>query len=263
MKKATLVLALMGGLAVGTQAQTSSALDGSCRDDATGTVTLTIDGSIQCASEAVNILDQGYPTIGFHSGANNFANLVSWDDAAAVAATQDAVDPTRYNVTIDIAAYYGIDYCDAENIAFVLNEGVQDSNGNAFDTVGRDTLPGLFGCSDLLAVISELPQCGVTTCDATDGPACLSVSGGVGSGLTISWYPLTGQVGCQVQGGAAGGGTASINILDPNASSFTVPDAQLTPGTTYEVSVRCACSTSPLIVSPLTGQHEPGRSTCS
>lgn len=65
------------------------------------------------------------------------------------------------------------------------------------------------------------------------------------NGVLLSWNPIPGSQGCEVQGSRAdGAGSRKFRILGENISERFVPQSLLTPGTTYRWRVRCGCSTS-------------------
>ncbi|MEM9052941.1 MAG: S8 family serine peptidase [Bacteroidota bacterium] len=68
------------------------------------------------------------------------------------------------------------------------------------------------------------------------------------NGVLLQWNPITGSIGCQVQGGPLGGGSATLTVGQPEASQLFVSNNSLQAGQTYEWRVRCACSASPLII---------------
>jgi hypothetical protein len=89
----------------------------------------------------------------------------------------------------------------------------------------------------------------VPLCSTTSAPAGLSSSVAPG-GVSLAWDDLDGAVKCEVNGRPAGATPfAKIRVNVPPFGAF-VPAAQLNPGTTYEWKVRCACSLSPLVVTP-------------
>ena len=89
-----------------------------------------------------------------------------------------------------------------------------------------------------------------------DEPTCNSAIAPTGpdavvtTGATLSWTPVPLTVACQVAGRPLGaGGFATLPPVFGDAPTLaTVPPSVLTPGTSYEWQVRCACSVSPLDV---------------
>lgn len=66
--------------------------------------------------------------------------------------------------------------------------------------------------------------------------------------VEVSWTPVMGSVGCQVQGRPLGStGAATLTQGGINVGGLTIPGGALQAGTTYEWRVRCGCSQSPLI----------------
>lgn len=68
-----------------------------------------------------------------------------------------------------------------------------------------------------------------------------------GNSVTLSWDPISQSVACQVQGTrlVPAGPSPKRNIFGLEPSSITVPYNVLGLGTTWEWSVRCACSIPP------------------
>jgi len=68
------------------------------------------------------------------------------------------------------------------------------------------------------------------------------------NGILLSWNPIEGSIGCQLQFQLPGGGTATRTKVGANVSDFFVPGNLIDPFQTYSYRVRCGCSQSPLIV---------------
>ncbi|MFT7589625.1 MAG: hypothetical protein ACI959_001845 [Limisphaerales bacterium] len=68
------------------------------------------------------------------------------------------------------------------------------------------------------------------------------------AGASLSWDAVAGTVACQVKGTrlVPPGPSPSVNILGAEPTTVNVPYAAAGAGTTWEWSVRCACSTSPV-----------------
>ena len=97
------------------------------------------------------------------------------------------------------------------------------------------------------------PKPGPASCSSTNPPTGLSSVVG-GSSVTVSWNAVAQSVACQVQGQPVGApGWANVNLIAFEPTSTVVPFGALTPGTTYNWRVRCACSISPLDATPLSG----------
>jgi hypothetical protein len=97
---------------------------------------------------------------------------------------------------------------------------------------------------------------------------CVTITGGSGGGcdassaitglnstvgateVSLSWTPLTGSEGCRVSGGVVPDFTQNLVLATPEVSSATIPIGILTPGSTYNWNVICACSLSPLVTTP-------------
>lgn len=64
----------------------------------------------------------------------------------------------------------------------------------------------------------------------------------VEGGYMLSWAPVPGQIGCQLQGRPVGGERTNRRIMGEDAGSFFQPMGGLEPATTYQWRVRCACA---------------------
>ncbi|RMG59588.1 MAG: hypothetical protein D6722_22045, partial [Bacteroidetes bacterium] len=95
----------------------------------------------------------GMDTIGFHSGANQWANVIAWDAAGALGGINMGGDTFRVYIA-DPATYYGA--ATVDNIYFVFNQGFVDpstpwgSEGKADDGAG--------GCADFSIVIADVTE---------------------------------------------------------------------------------------------------------
>ena len=93
----------------------------------------------------------------------------------------------------------------------------------------------------------------VAPCDPAVAPTGLSASVAP-SEVTITWDAIPLSEGCRISGRPVGAPSfANVNLLSPEVSEFIVPTAALVPGATYEVKLACACTISPLVVTPETG----------
>lgn len=140
--------------------QTSlSLLNGSCKDTAAGTISIVFDYSRNCPEAGQGLV--GTDTLGFHSGANGWSTVVSWDDAGAAVGVNNGLD--AFEMTIDPLAYYGIALDTLANIKAVFNNGPNDP-ANAWDLAGRgDEIDPKAECRDLHIEVGELPVCGAAT----------------------------------------------------------------------------------------------------
>ena len=94
--------------------------------------------------------------------------------------------------------------------------------------------------------------CAVDSCSTTDAPTGLN-STIEATGVALSWDDLPGAQKCEVQGRPLGAPSFSKIRVDVPPYEAFVDQSRLSPGTTYEWAVRCACSLSPLEVTPLSG----------
>ena len=132
-----------------------------CIDPARGKVRISFDLSQNCPEADPDGMLKGLDALGFHSGANNWANTVAWDADNAVQAMNNGSD--IFTLTINVEEYYGIPFDSLKNIEFLLNNGPNDEE-NAWVLTGKDHRDGGgFGneepCSNLLLDISEADQC--------------------------------------------------------------------------------------------------------
>lgn len=120
------------------------------------------------------------------------------------------------------------------------------------------TFAGIFNPQDT-SICSFTPGDFYTTVLDGDDPACGGVPPcespypmvtGKGetflpNGVMLTWDPIPGSIGCEVQGSRADGvGNRKIRILGELVSERFIPQSILTPGTTYRWRVRCGCSSS-------------------
>ena len=93
-----------------------------------------------------------------------------------------------------------------------------------------------------------IDACG-SPCD--DAPMNLMSTVNTNGSATLSWDPVPSSVACRVQGRLLGGSFATTApIFGTEPTSFTVPSAFLSSGTTYEWEAQCACSITPLEATP-------------
>ena len=93
------------------------------------------------------------------------------------------------------------------------------------------------------------PCATVETCSTTAPPTGLT-SMVQASGVLLTWNELAGAQKCEVNGRPLGAPSfAKIRTNVPPYQTL-VPSSKLNPGTTYEWKLRCACSISPLEVTP-------------
>ncbi len=103
-----------------------------------------------------------------------------------------------------------------------------------------------------LGMIGTVVVVGPPTCSTASAPTAQS-STPLSNRVRLNWTPQAGAVACQVQGKQVPTGPQpSINVLGAAINTTDVPYAAAGPGTTWTWRVRCACSTSPLQVSPFT-----------
>lgn len=109
-----------------------------------------------------------------------------------------------------------------------------------------DIHPNMIGT---IIVTSSEPPC------ENPYPAVTGLSSEVqANGVSLSWNPVAGSIGCQVRVGPKNGGFLGTRTIGgSNVSQFFVPGQFLDPGTTYDWEVRCGCSQNPVIAGPWVG----------
>ncbi len=131
-----------------------------CVDPNTGRARIAFDNSLNCPeADTENVLANA-TALGFHSGANAWSSIVSWDDAGAKQAVNNGEG--IFSVVINPEKYYGIPLDSLSTISMVMNNGVMNPEA-AWDVTGKDERNGGFGgdepCSDLFFDLSEAPSC--------------------------------------------------------------------------------------------------------
>ena len=120
-----------------------------------------------------------------------------------------------------------------------------------FDLDGDGDQDMIGGFKNTVTLIENL-RLSAPVCDASSAPDGLTAVVNP-AGVNLSWNAVPGSVACQVQGRPTG--APSFKALPPILAfepiSMLVPAARLTPGTTYEWKVRCACSIAPPVLTPL------------
>ncbi|MBI1193572.1 MAG: hypothetical protein GC205_10405 [Bacteroidetes bacterium] len=83
-------------------------------------------------------------------------------------------------------------------------------------------------------------------------PEGQSAVGNANGSVSLSWDPVPGSVACRVRGRIAGTPTWRFAppIVAPEPTGTNIPAPLLTPGASYEWQVLCACSLSPLVLTP-------------
>ncbi len=108
----------------------------------------------------------------------------------------------------------------------------------------------LIGFKNTLTLVENLRLSGVT-CNTSSAPSGLS-SVVSPAGVNLSWSAIPGSAACQVQGRPLG--APAFAVLPPivgfQPTTAFVAASKLTPGTTYEWKVRCACSLTPPSLTP-------------
>ncbi|MAJ05377.1 MAG: hypothetical protein CL832_08245 [Crocinitomicaceae bacterium] len=147
MKKIYLSLFAFCGLTIATMAQDpaiSACLNGT-------NVQITFDNSLNCAAAPGSL--SGMAAIGFHSGHDGWADVVDWDAATAVNASNDGAD--MFTLELDPNAYYATPV--AQLINWVYNGGPADP-ANPWANEGKPD-DGAGGCGDFSIDITTLSAC--------------------------------------------------------------------------------------------------------
>ena len=153
-----IVLALC---AYSVQTQTAGAT--ACKK-ANGEISIVFDYSKNCTTmEAAKRDSLGKRTqIGFHSGANDWANTVAWDNAAAIKANRmvgTSGNTAKFHVVIaNPTTYYGIA---PTNIKFVFNDGPTKPT----DPWSAEGKSDGSGCPDFLITVASLATCSASSQD--------------------------------------------------------------------------------------------------
>jgi len=123
-------------------------------NDPNGGIQIHFDATMNCAT--LGDLTP-FDTIGFHSGANGWNNVVSWDNGSPAVNQGDGL----FVVYIaDPEAYYGLD--EVTRFDFVFNEGVSDEDDNPWGTEGKaENEAG--ECVDFFVEMADI----TATCDFT------------------------------------------------------------------------------------------------
>lgn len=136
-----------------------------CVDPNMGLIQIDLDYDKACPEADSTKALAGAPSLGFHSGANDWSSVVSWNDPTAVQLVNDGND--NFSAIIDPEVYYGVPYADMVNINLIGNNGPNDPAA-PWDIALRDPKDGgSFGnpepCSDIFLLIAEAPICDLET----------------------------------------------------------------------------------------------------
>lgn len=136
----------------------------SCVDPATGKIKIDLDYGQACPEGDTEMVLAGASALGFHSGANDWAVVVAWDDSNAAQLVNDGND--NFSAVIDAQAYYGLPLDQITNIVMIGNNGVENP-AEPWAVGLRDPRDGGFGgsepCSDIVLIIDEAPTCNLST----------------------------------------------------------------------------------------------------
>ena len=142
----------------------------SCVDLEDGLVRVDLDYGLACPEGDAGGLLAGASTIGFHSGANMWTNIIAWDDPTAVQLVNDGND--NFSVVIDAAEYYGVPFDEIVDIQLLGNNGPNDDAAPWDAKLEDPTDGGDFGsptpCSNINFVIAEAPTCDLSLNSTVD-----------------------------------------------------------------------------------------------
>lgn len=174
MKQVYLILFAFVAFATSAMAQNNDAISGCINEN--GALVITFDNSLNCTSAPGDFT--GMDTIGFHSGANQWANVVAWDQAVDSNVTAINNGSDVFTVTIaDVQAYYGLT-ADPATVYFVFNAGNNDAN--PWSSEGKDN-DGAGGCADFFVDFTALAACSTSDFEVAAGEE-----------MTIAPNPMTG-----------------------------------------------------------------------
>ena len=182
------------------------------------------------------------------------ASWAEWDPQNV---DYDALASIDYNPAITASAVTDATTCDNGSINITPSGGRGSYSYSWSSGDNTEDVSGLAPADYNVTVTAN----GCSATEAYTVAANLSAPTGVAStadasGATLTWDAVSGSVACEVQGGPLGGGVAKLRRLGVEVTSVNVPSAQLTAGTTYEWSVRCACTVSPVVATPLSATDQ-------
>ncbi len=152
MRKIYMTLAVVAAFTTTSFAQISACMLGD-------TVSITYDFAQNCPAAPGSLA--GMAEIGFHSGANTWGSVVTWDNANAKTATNNGSDIFSVKVSHD---YFGLaDAASMTNVFFVFNQGPSNSAAPWGSEGKKDD--GAGGCFDFSVVIADLAACASSTED--------------------------------------------------------------------------------------------------
>jgi len=189
-------------------------------------------------------LDEVNPNGGIHVAGtfNSFSPTAMNDDGDGV-----------YSITVSVAEGSTVLYKFLNSSDFSAAEEVPEACGedDGFGGFNRiltmpsaDTTAGPV-CFGSCEACPTAPPCELPY-PQVDGLSFSNENGGV----LLSWNPIEGAIGCQLQFQLPDGTTATRIKPGANASQFFIPGNFLVNGGTYNWRVRCGCSTNPLVVGP-------------
>ena len=139
-------------------------------------------------------------------------------------------------------------------------ESVSVTAGDDFCFIYSSKFSDVF--ADISVTISNISTPGCpAACSSASAPSNPTSTVNAPTDVVLSWDAIPGSVACEVNGGPVGGPSRPLRIFGTEISSTTVPAAALTSGTTYEWSVRCACSVD--LGPPLSVDATPSSGTSS
>ena len=137
------------------------AVVGSCVEPDSNLIYLYFDYNKNCAEADPTGFLAGATQLGFHSGINNWATIVRFDDEGHT--PMNNIGNDIFLVKINTMDYYGAALADIDSLQFLLRS---TNPSDAWDFVGRDDQGGVDGfsgeptvCNDFNLIIDNLPTC--------------------------------------------------------------------------------------------------------
>ena len=154
MKKVYITLIALFAFGMTAQAQNISGAISACMDG--DTVQIEFDDALNCAAAPGDLA--GMTEIGFHSGADQWASVITADAMGAATGVNNGSDV--FTVRIHPVSYYAL-AASPSTIYFVFNQYPTDANAQ-WDSEGKDD-DGAGGCPDFWITMADLAAC--TTSD--------------------------------------------------------------------------------------------------
>lgn len=164
-------------------------LAGTCLNPDSGTIRLVMNLEANCPEADPGGLVAAAEKLGFHSGANNWANIRAWDSEGAFTLENDGSNV--FVLTIDVEEYWSTPYADLTDVRMLGNNGFGNPDDPWVNTFEDSTDMELFGdvqeCGNIVLNIAETPTCAdlnqmsslVLFSDAGDSESCVDTEKGL------------------------------------------------------------------------------------